>query len=211
MLVAPFLEQHPSVAQPHLVRFDARLHHPTVYGGPPSPAVESLWMDLAVNFTPVAIPEIPGKKAGLSGSVLMARNDKSGNRELAYLATVEVFHQLHCLDLLRKAAYPNFGYYSQLGEPMFNDNELYQLGPHIGHCVDILRQSLTCKPDYALIGYSYVEGLDYPVPNFPAVKHNCHNFSALQKWTEERAVRELRLEDLVDRKDERVVVLKEVP
>lgn len=118
---------------------------------------------------------------------------------------------------------------------MFHGNELYQLSTHIGqyykplfifnvgsrltcipkgHCVDILRQSLTCNPDYALIGYVHVDGQDFPVPNFPAVKHQCRpfeSFEALRRWTEERAVGELRLEDLLDRTDERITVLSEIP
>ncbi|KAI1506306.1 hypothetical protein F5X99DRAFT_366240 [Biscogniauxia marginata] len=140
----------------------------------------------------------------------MNRKRDEESNTLEYFASVEVFHQLHCLDLLRKAAHPNYEYYSQLGEPMFQADELYQLGTHIGHCIDILRQSLTCKPDYSLIGYVYVDGIDFPVPNFPAVKHQCHDFGALQKWTEERAVEELKVEYLLDRTDKRVTVLSEV-
>ncbi|KAI1649244.1 uncharacterized protein F4817DRAFT_44958 [Daldinia loculata] len=213
-IYSPFVEEHQSATRSRLVQFDARLHHPTPYGGPPSPAVDRLWQDLAVNWTAVSIPESLGKKANLAGSALIRRRDEDGNPILEYFASFEVFHQLHCLDLLRKAAQPNYHYYSQLGEPMFHGNELYQLSTHIGHCVDILRQSLTCNPDYALIGYVHVDGQDFPVPNFPAVKHQCRpfeSFEALRRWTEERAVGELRLEDLLDRTDERITVLSEIP
>ncbi|KAI1208509.1 uncharacterized protein F4807DRAFT_468719 [Annulohypoxylon truncatum] len=201
-------------ARSGVVQFDARLHHPTPYGGPPSPTVDRLWRDLAVNWTAVSIPEPLGNRANLAGSALIRRGDKDGNPTLQYLASVEVFHQLHCLDLLRKAAQPNYDYYSQLGEPMFHDDSLYQLSTHIGHCLDILRQSLTCNPDHALIGYVHVDGQDFPVPNFPSVKHQCsppEQFEELRRWTKEKAVEELTLGDLLDKTDARITVLSEVP
>lgn len=68
-----------------------------------------------------------------------------------------------------------------------------------------------CSPDYAMVGYYYVDGLKYPVPNYAEATHSCQDFTALQRWAEERAVSDLRLEDLLDPTDERVKVLIQTP
>ena len=50
-----------------------------------------------------------------------------------------VFHQLHCLDNLRKSIHPE--YYQEDDDPMHLNYEHYM------HCIDSLRQSLMCFSD----------------------------------------------------------------
>ena len=59
---------------------------------------------------------------------------------------VEGFHQLHCLDLLRKGLYYNYEYYHSRGEGAFGDPEYIQRY-HVSHCLDFLRQRLMCDFD----------------------------------------------------------------
>jgi hypothetical protein len=60
-----------------------------------------------------------------------------------YYANVEVFHQLHCLNLLRKTRYWNHDYYANLGEVEFvNEDHIVRL--HAG-------KSRKCEPEFAHI------------------------------------------------------------
>jgi len=39
-----------------------------------------------------------------------------------YMAAIEVFHQIHCVNYLRKSLFFNYEYYSSLGEHEFRDS-----------------------------------------------------------------------------------------
>lgn len=96
---------------------------------------------------------------------------------------VAVFHQLHCLDMLRQALYaasPELG-----GEPghksahaHHEDENHEQSMYHIGHCFDLLRQTLMCRPDLTVeVGNETLGG----VTGF-GTEHQCVNWNSLMGW-----------------------------
>lgn len=123
-----------------------------------------------------------------------------------YYANVEVFHQLHCLNLLRKTSYWNHDYYANLGEVEFvNEDHIVRL--HAGmspyrepelvrmfdlkeskadrnadHCLDALREQLMCTADIGILPYVRVRGKDRAYPDFPAAPHMCRNFEDIREW-----------------------------
>ncbi|KAI5865341.1 hypothetical protein GGS23DRAFT_594879 [Durotheca rogersii] len=58
-----------------------------------------------------------------------------------YFASVDVFHQLHCLDLIRKYIFRN--HYPDF--MAFQDSE-YAIFNHVDHCIDIIRQKIMVSP-----------------------------------------------------------------
>ncbi|KAK5120448.1 hypothetical protein LTR85_006387 [Meristemomyces frigidus] len=101
-----------------------------------------------------------------------------------YLASLDVFHQLHCLDLLRKSTHP--GYYDE-HEGSFAGASPRVIEGHLEHCVETLRQTLMCHGDMSLLTYNWVEGRAMPYPNFNTI-HTCKNWDKLVAWNMQRDV-----------------------
>ncbi|PTB39145.1 hypothetical protein M441DRAFT_70290 [Trichoderma asperellum CBS 433.97] len=84
---------------------------------------------------------------------------------------VEVFHQLHCL------------YYDHLENRQltFEDPE-HILRKRVDHCIDVLRQVLSCNTDVGLITYNWVE--HYGIfPDF-STQHKCRKLDNIFKWVD---------------------------
>lgn len=103
-----------------------------------------------------------------------------------YLMGVDVFHQLHCLNMLRKALYPGRYPASSLktrdGKKVNYGNWL-----HMDHCIESLRQSLTCQADTSPNTFRWLPDTKILVPSLGTV-HICRNFSKIQEWTAARFV-----------------------
>lgn len=126
------------------VRFNSTLFSSTKYRENASVEVDAAWEELGTSCKPkfhqcfhsttymsqvkfiivsddVAIDAgIPAKNAKLT--------PKNGHDR--YAAGVEVFHHLHCLNLLRKAAWFNYPYYSALRQDEFSTRGI--LMSHVG-------------------------------------------------------------------------------
>ncbi|KAI0203470.1 hypothetical protein F4808DRAFT_416689 [Astrocystis sublimbata] len=88
------------------------------------------------------------------------------------LAAISVFHQLHCLEMIR------IGYFATVA----GDPDAVDQGPrHLSHCWDFLRQSIMCHGDTTL---EWVHG-DNPGSSGWGYEHQCNDFEALFSWAEE--------------------------
>ncbi|PWY80817.1 hypothetical protein BO94DRAFT_470824 [Aspergillus sclerotioniger CBS 115572] len=90
-----------------------------------------------------------------------------------------VFHQLHCLYILRRA------YYARSDE---NDLEGFDFGKnrsiHVPHCFDYLRQGITCSAD-TTVEPAVDEENGFLGSGFP---RQCVDFEALKEYVEERRI-----------------------
>ncbi|KAF2101283.1 hypothetical protein NA57DRAFT_72725 [Rhizodiscina lignyota] len=91
-----------------------------------------------------------------------------------YLAGLDMFHTLHCLDHIRMAFYP----------------ELYPENPihgqiHRDHCVDHLRQMIMCNADLTVIPTKFFSGIGKNYINSDR-RHTCRDFSKIREWTTSR-------------------------
>ncbi|KAL4935902.1 hypothetical protein BDV06DRAFT_233879 [Aspergillus oleicola] len=66
------------------------------------------------------------------------------------MSVVAVFHQLHCLYLIRRAYYSELRSRSDSDAMMEDFDTGIHRRPHVGHCFDYLRQSLLCHADSSL-------------------------------------------------------------
>lgn len=60
--------------------------------------------------------------------------------EERYVAKASAFHNLHCLDYLRRTLYKDYYWPNGTDSVPFHDT-------HVSHCVMVLMEHLTCAPD----------------------------------------------------------------
>lgn len=104
------------------------------------------------------------------------------------IASLSVFHSLHCLKLVRQMVYASH-YHANLTR-LAKQRQLR----HTDHCIEYLRETITCKPDISLVTYRWINDtaqhpdspLEFYPTNFDAGLHECANFNVLDEWAGHR-------------------------
>ncbi|KAK0646371.1 hypothetical protein B0T16DRAFT_160119 [Cercophora newfieldiana] len=155
------------------------------------PEVDKAWDYIANDIGDIMITEEERMQLGLSPDSLKIQHPKTG--EWGYRAGVEVFHQLHCLNLLRQALYKD-EYYSkkEIGGDVGDADGPEDLNGHLDHCIEALRQNLMCHGDVSVFTFRkfpefYDQGIEDEWPDFE-VNHMCRNFEMLRKWNNDHVV-----------------------
>ncbi|KAF7585873.1 hypothetical protein BBP40_009948 [Aspergillus hancockii] len=154
-------------------RFNGALREPNNYRGPPSPEIDEAWDELVYPA---------GGLVRLSKDQLDRINASEYAAEYTpemgggYIAGIEVFHQLHCVNMLRKAT--NMDYYLPKMEEWKDRRTLRY---HLDHCIDMLRQKLMCDPDVGMVTYVWAKGWKQAFPDFNTV-HKCRDYSKVLEW-----------------------------
>ncbi|KAK4565648.1 hypothetical protein LTR86_003496 [Recurvomyces mirabilis] len=169
--------------QPQAKFIDASFGATNMYKGSRSPGLDRAWHDLFENQN-IRVTKEELERANKT-SVELA--DGSGwygvpvsfrflldIMLMTVARDVEVYHLLHCLKAIRQYIY----------------EDEYERDPtmglfHIDHCIDQLRQEVTCKADVTLIGFEWVPNNTDPSPVFQGW-HECKNFEAIDAWAKER-------------------------
>ncbi|OLN87595.1 hypothetical protein CCHL11_10099 [Colletotrichum chlorophyti] len=180
------------------VQFDNAFWKPSPYKGKPTPDLEAKWKDLwyygSFDLPDMYLPALNKSADGIGGNG-WART-KSGN----LLAGLEVFHNLHCLNLMRQYAHRDEYDYSD--DPAFHgSDELVRA--HVDHCIEALRIRLMCsagKPNVQIC-YSF-QGIDSTIdvtpflhttgskgiqPDFDS-QHRCPKFDRIIEWAKEKQI-----------------------
>lgn len=116
----------------------------------PSPEVDEAWELFSGDIFLTTYPTIRDAGRSLSKSIHFppSADGEAGK----YLATWDVFHQIHCLNWLRKAT--NWEYYYGDHKP----GPVYKT--HQKHCIHMILQSLMCSADVDMITFEWMEGHD---------------------------------------------------
>lgn len=174
---------------------------PNPYLGSPSPNTDASWERLydvgMVVLSAAEAADFPLSTTQLidmQGRLIL---DKDNQEQ--YLITIEVFHQLHCLDYLRHASYSRDGNH----HPEESD---WSKSKHLDHCSDYLRQVLMCHGDMTPITLNRIkqsterdlqegegemkkENKELPTPPFRpdfAIKHTCRNWDLIYEFALQR-------------------------
>jgi hypothetical protein len=145
--------------------------------------VENAWMDVAY-LPDQMISKADFPKLNNPSNAMEVTDPKTG--ETGYRVGLEVFHQLHCLNLLRMSTYPE--YYTKLWWSDTNDKP-EKVRAHLDHCIEILRMNLMCFSDVNVFTFHPVEGKKGYWPDYES-KHMCRNFDKIKKWANDNAVPE---------------------
>lgn len=175
--------------QPNLQIFNGAIHDNTsIFRQSPSPEVEEAWESLSMEgfevFT-VSSSEILRSGKDPTFSVKAPEAWELGND--AYLAQIDVFHLIHCLNELRKEMWYDH-YYPY---PRTDAHRGHKM-----HCLHMILQNLVCTADVGIIQHNWVrselvpEPKVRPMPDFNLVKR-CRNFDNLEDWALRHSVPDL--------------------
>ncbi|KAL1627245.1 hypothetical protein SLS56_006484 [Neofusicoccum ribis] len=133
------------------------------YGGAPSNATDEMWQRLSPPGD--GIVEIPNEFTANLPASLPAPNSP----DTAKVYGVSMFHQLHCLNFLRFAYYPEGITEMSAEEIVF----------HRDHCLDYIRQAIMCAGDTTF------EPLTTVGINGMGATHQCRDFEKVFSWAYE--------------------------
>ncbi|KAF2218102.1 hypothetical protein CERZMDRAFT_108644 [Cercospora zeae-maydis SCOH1-5] len=149
---------------------------PSPYRGQPTPDVERAWRKLA------RVPRIQFPSSKLSA---LNKTDSDtyalaaaqyGGGVLGYL---NVFHELHCLNMIRQYTYRDSYDYSDV--TAFHAPEEIVRG-HVDHCIETIRKQLMCTSDVTPVVFvkdaSRATGLK---PDFN-LRRKCRDYEQIRQW-----------------------------
>ncbi|CAG8952291.1 hypothetical protein HYFRA_00001035 [Hymenoscyphus fraxineus] len=124
----------------------------------------------------------------------LARNNRN-SVELpggGYLAWLGVYHEIHCLNLLRKWKYRSH-YFPDITPER---EDLLQF--HTDHCLDRIRATLMCSPDTSsLVTFDWRKA-QKPVVNATKTLHSCVDWKHVIESTRSRSVSSAEMKSLVN-------------
>ena len=159
-----FIEQHPK----------------SIFRQPPSPEVDAAWERVETQ-TPIPITRQDVLNQGKDPTQAAKWPESFGFGPDAYIGRIDVFHQIHCLNRLRKHLHSNFDYYYG-SERMNRYHEL-----HVSHCLYTLLQNLMCAGNVDVYPHFWADAQDNAFPDF-SINHKCRDFEAILDWHDKHAV-----------------------
>ncbi|KAI0395824.1 hypothetical protein F5Y17DRAFT_465556 [Xylariaceae sp. FL0594] len=214
-----------SIPSPVLDSVDLNLHTITINGSllapadptlarqMPNPVADQQWGDYEL-VRPIALTSAQIRSLGKDPRDVAKLEDSAwGLGDDAYVADLDVFHQLHCLNTLRKLAYARYYNstlidYSSSSKASSVDDERNTTKHdhpsskrrskhghsnskidtiHVNHCVDMLFTAITCAGNVGFITSNWVEGVKYPQPDM-SINRKCVDFERLVEWRNQHTI-----------------------
>jgi hypothetical protein len=100
-----------------------------------------------------------------------------------------VYHQLHCVDAIRKWIYRSHWDFSDTTGDENDENDLFDDHHHFNHCIMIMKRIVECQSDVTpALFRDEVSILGLWKTHSPAQK--CRRFDLIDDWTQEHTLRE---------------------
>ncbi|KAJ7305606.1 hypothetical protein DFH08DRAFT_976170 [Mycena albidolilacea] len=144
-----------------------------------SPELDQMWSDLynceILQITKEEATHLPNKTHAIPGD--------PGH----YIAELDVFHNLHCLNRVRMAL--DSDYYSDWRISTSNNYIPTQKSAagHVAHCIDWLRQSIMCHADTSVIVWQWDARANASLVK-GNVAHTCRKFDKITEWAKQRVL-----------------------
>ncbi|KAF7185462.1 Oxidase ustYa [Pseudocercospora fuligena] len=151
--------------------------------------VDQAWADLGVYYNVAILPESEAAAYSIDPDthVLVTPTSDEEVAYPGYPVNIQVFHQLHCLNMLRQGLFHNVEYYRGNEDYMaWRPDQLINgiIEAHLNHCIDDLRQLIMCIGDMDVIPYLIPPKPIQPgIPDFGRTKQ-CRNFESMRRWAE---------------------------
>nr|GAT43304.1 predicted protein [Mycena chlorophos] len=133
-----------------------------------SPEVDVAWEELYA----YAASRIPHAEAVKMANTTWPILGEPGN----YVIALDVFHQLHCLDMIRQELFP-----------ASHGNETRLSRTHLRHCIGAIRQALQCYADTTPVVWQWDAHFQEAIQRDDVV-HTCRDFGRIQEWAKERSM-----------------------
>ncbi|EMF09214.1 uncharacterized protein SEPMUDRAFT_144072 [Sphaerulina musiva SO2202] len=153
-----------------------------IFRDDPSPEVDRAWRRIS-NEQPIALSKEEVIALGKDPSEAVQYPESFGLGE-SYAGRIDVFHQIHCLDALRREAHWNY-YYASKYPDLEHSTKLHQV--HLSHCIYYLLQNIMCQASVDVYTHVWTDSLLQPFPDFNTTK-TCRNFDAVLNWQERNGV-----------------------
>ncbi|KAI1188576.1 hypothetical protein F5B17DRAFT_451587 [Nemania serpens] len=159
--------------------------HPSPYRGPPTPELEEAWDALwffgAFRFPEDKLPQINRTVDLGNNRTLKPWHDGKGG----YHGQLEVYHQIHCLNLIRQYTWRDWYFrhpdrVRMSGDMLASDVEARM---HADHCIEALRLAIMCHgdttPSITVLNPAAPRG---EMSDFSPSK-KCRKFDKLRDWS----------------------------
>ncbi|KAJ8120079.1 hypothetical protein ONZ43_g3123 [Nemania bipapillata] len=169
--------------------FENEFAHKTKYRGPPTPEIEAAW-DQIWNLGSVEVPlDGPARLGKAHENLVHIDSDETRG----YTGMLEVFHQLHCLNLIRQYTWKDY-YDEHMREWLdtghnhalvdLNVTNHHSVGDrmHVDHCIETLRLQLMCNADMTPMLVLKDDTVAVGSKADFNVHHKCRSWDRLVAW-----------------------------
>ncbi|KAI1802302.1 hypothetical protein F4811DRAFT_554920 [Daldinia bambusicola] len=177
---SPLLEEDSGAIEYEVRRFKGALEHTSIYKGAPNKELDAAWEALThMNNSGVSGEVID--RIGKSRDAVKYPDSQGGQYDVG----IEVFHHMHCLNIIRQYTYKEY-YFRAENRPMsFTDSEPV-IRAHLDHCIEMLREALLCHGDVGIITYNWVKPWGI-YPDF-STQHKCRKLDKIVAWADKNAL-----------------------
>ncbi|KAM4056704.1 hypothetical protein HRG_003572 [Hirsutella rhossiliensis] len=169
---------------------DGRLHAPanaSVFRGEPSNVTDAAWDDVSAEaYEVILVNATVLERAGYNPTHYFKAPSSWGHGEGQYPVQIDVFHQIHCLNAVRKQMYYQHYYADEFPN---GPDEMHWM--HQRHCLHMVLQSLMCNANVDIVPHRWVEKDNKPFAQF-SIQRQCRNFDSLRSWNKKNAVKNVR-------------------
>lgn len=147
----------------------------SIFRKPPSPEVDAAWDRVSLlGYHTISTSDV---LALGKDPTLTVRAPASWNRGPdAHIVQIDMTHQIHCLNAVRKAMYPDYYPTRKLMADV-----------HPQHCLHVLLQNLLCDASVDVMTYNWMETQHNPFPDMD-VQKKCRDGEAVLDWHERNLV-----------------------
>ncbi|KAM0322262.1 hypothetical protein ACHAQA_009551 [Verticillium albo-atrum] len=151
----------------------------------PNNASDEIWTEWEwARIIPVTAEEV--RKMGKDESTMVKLEDEEwGLGDDAYAATFDIYHQLHCVNMLRENIFKE--YYGRHPPKIDLDGPETVFEIHMSHCLDILMQAIQCSGNLHMNTWHWVADEQVPFPDM-SINRQCFDLDQLTEWRLENSV-----------------------
>ena len=159
---------------------------PVIYRREPRHDVDAAWAAL-YDTRPIPLTRDQVLAIGKDPAQAVRIPESWGRGNDSYFGRLDVFHQLHCLDALRREARFDHYYAARYPGGFNTTSRLHQL--HLTHCAWMLAQNIMCTATTDVYTHVWTDVLEHPFPDFK-IEHQCKNYEAVLEWQRRSALDE---------------------
>ncbi|KXJ84919.1 hypothetical protein Micbo1qcDRAFT_128869 [Microdochium bolleyi] len=152
------------------------------FRGPPTPELEQAWTDVSLKHG-ISVPQDKLSFLNRTDDDHVQHIDEDPTK--GYTGLLEVFHQLHCLNLVRQYTWLLMGKYQDMDTPTSLTAGPVGNRMHADHCIETLRLALMCQSDITPV--LVIADPSAPIGNRADFNsyHKCRNFGKIEAWMDE--------------------------